>query len=154
METQDNEFAAEIAAAANQQFYGLTLDGKIIVLPEAPYANVAIRLHAEQCAAAGEEQPAMSMLFNTHQYRSIMSAVDAELNDLDGDTHVPSYLIIPFHTQLAVFPHYSVDTDEEAEEFFKGYPMESVGPFKLTDIKANWPAVIDPEPVVVEVAAE
>lgn len=154
METNDNEFAQEIASAANQQFYGLTQDGSIIVLPQAPYANVALRLHAGECESKNEDQPEMSLVFNDFQYRSLLSAVDAELNDLDGDTLIPTYFIIPFATQLAVFPHPSVDTDDEAAEFLDGYPMESVGPFKLTDVRDNWPKVTDPTPVQIEAPSE
>lgn len=139
METTNHENAQGAIAPALEQFYGLTLDGKIIVLPPAPYANVALRMHAQKCEAEGVESPAIPMVFNTHEYRTILSSVDAELNDLDGDTFVPSYLIIPYANQLPVFPHHSVDTDSEAQEFLKGYPMESIGPFKLTDVRDNWP---------------
>jgi hypothetical protein len=154
MDNHDNEFAQEISSAPKQQFYGLTLEGEIIALPEAPYANVALRLHAEACEGEGKTQPHMTMVFNLHQYRTILSAVDAELNDLDGDTFVPTYLIIPFANQLPVFPHHSVDTDEEAKEFIDGYAMEAVGPFKLTDVRDNWPKTVDPAPVIVEASAE
>lgn len=148
METQsENEFAAEIAAAPKVQFYGLTQEGGIVMLPLAPYASTALHLYNRQCAEDALKPANFPMIFNDHQYRAVLSAVEAELNDVDGDTLIPTYVVFPFDTLLPVFPHASVDTDEEVQEFIQGYVLEVAGPVKLEDIRANWPKPADAEPV-------
>lgn len=136
------------------QFYGLSEDGKITLLPPSEYASAALKAQQQEMAAKGEPAPRYTMILNQHQYSSILSAVDAELEDLDGDTLIPTYFIIPFSTQLAVFAHASVDTDEEAAEFIQGYPVVSAGPFKLADVKASWPAATDAEVLEAETEAD
>lgn len=122
-------------------FYGLTVDNKIIVLPEAEYPSTALHKFNNEREQAGESAQEFALVFNDFQYRALLSQVDAELNDVDGDGMIPSYLIIPLESLTAVFSHPSVDTDEEAAEFLANYPMLSVGPIKLADVRDTWPKV-------------
>ncbi len=132
--------------ATPQQFYGLTAEGEIIVLPKAEYAAGAIRQYMEEHK---EQAKRLDLTFTEHEYRGITSAIDAELNDVDGDTLIPTYFIIPYHTLHAVFPHPSVDTIDEVLEWLGNWReqssnngerlIEQVGPIMLSYAKANWP---------------
>ncbi|WJJ55092.1 hypothetical protein [Xanthomonas phage RTH11] len=138
--------------AVNQQFFGISADGQILWLPEAAYPSDALRIYQ-----ANDEKPLrIEMVLDANQYDIIRSAVDAELNDVDGDTLIPTYFVIPFHTQHAVFPHPSVDTEEEVKEWLENWIAQHssedrhvavLGPFKLDDVKANWPVVQGSSPV-------
>lgn len=147
METQSAEIKQEMTSASNQQFYGLTDDSRIILLPLASYPVTALRLYIAACAEKEETPANIPLMFNVHQYRSVLSAVDAELNDVDGDGMIPTYMVVPYSSQQAVFPHPSVDTSEEALEFIASFPIEVVGPIELTVVRDTWPKVDEPVPV-------
>lgn len=151
MENEQNTPAPD-DGAVNQQFFGITSCGQICWLPEAAYPSDALRIYQ-----ANDEKPLrIEMVLDANQYDIIRSAVDAELNDVDGDTLIPTYFVIPFHTQHAVFPHPSIDTEEEVQEWLTNWIathgseerlVSVIGPFKLDYVKANWPVVQGSSPV-------
>lgn len=124
------------------QFYGLTDQGKIVLLPKAEYSSTALSRYQDE---GGTER--LDLILTEQQYRVILSHVDAELNDLDGDGLVPVYMVISFVTQLPMFPHASVDTDEELKEFIDSHDYQLSAGVKLTDVRDTWPQLED-EPVV------
>lgn len=136
------------APSADQQYFALTAEGSILILPPAEYASGALHKYRAECEAAGRETPNFPMIFNEHQYRSVLSAVAAELSDVDGNDLVPKYVVFPYSSQQAVFPHSSVDTEEEIAEFIATYPLEVAGPVLLSVVQDNWPQL--PEPAVPE----
>lgn len=138
MENEVSAAPVEETAVA-QPFYGLTNDHRIIELGEHEYASAALNQLKHDDEEAGRDTEVLPMVFNDLQYRSILSAVAAELTDADGDGQVPTYLVVPYSTQQAVFPHPSVNTDEEAAEFVAEYPLEIVGPIKLATVRDSWP---------------
>ncbi len=125
--------------SVEQSFYGMTLDGEIVQLPKAEYASAALHKARAELEAEGKELPELVVIFNEFEYAAALSAVDAELNDVDGDGMIPTYAVFPFDNLRPVFPHPSVDTDEEAAEFVEGYPLTVAGPVKLTQIRDHWP---------------
>lgn len=124
------------------QFYGLTDQGKIVLLPKAEYSSTALSRYQDE---GGTES--LALIFTEQQYRVILSHVEAELNDLDGDGLIPTYMVVSFVTQLPIFPHASVDTEEELLEFINSHDYQLSGGVKLTDIRDTWPQLED-EPVV------
>lgn len=136
----DTEVTNDLNEPGEIQFYGLTKDGQIVVLPKATYSAGAIRQYLEE---QGENALHLELTFSETDYAYMTSAIDAELNDLDGDTLIPTYFVLPYHTLQPLFPHPSVDTDEEFVEWLDNWKTQTgglaVGPFKLADAKANWP---------------
>lgn len=131
--------AASEEAATTQNFFGLTNDQQIIELGAHEYASTALTQLKHDSDEAGREVPELPMVFNDLQYRSILSAVAAELNDADGDGQIPTYFVVPYSSQQAVFAHPSVDSADEVAEFISNYPLEVVGPIKLSTVRDNWP---------------
>lgn len=150
MEIEQNT-AAPDDGAVDQQFYGITKDGLICHLPEAPYASDAIRYYQEH-----DEKPLrLELVLNQNQYDQVITAIKAELDDVDGDTLIPTYFIIPFHTLQPVFAHPSVDTEAEVAEWVTNFikvpegedsVIQILGPFTLEHTKTNWPPASGEEP--------
>lgn len=124
------------------QFYGLTDTGKIVLLPKAEYSSTALTLYND-----GDGTELFDLILTEQQYRVILSHVDSELNDIDGDGLVPTYMVVSFITQLPIFPHASVDTPEELQKFIDSHSYRLSAGVKLTDVRDTWPRLED-EPVV------
>jgi len=143
MEIEQNT-PAPSDGATDQQFYGIDKSGMVHLLPLAPYASDALRAYA-----TNEANPVrMELVLNQHQYDGIYSAIEAELNDVDGDTLIPTYFAIPYHTLHAVFPHPSIDTQAEVDEWVANFIkvpegedrlIQVLGPFTLSHAKQHWP---------------
>ncbi len=127
----------------DNQFYGLTEAGEIVLLPKAEYNSAALQAYQESCKQAGQPPQALQVLLSEHQYRVIYSHVLAELEDQDGDGLVPHFLCIALTNELPVFPHASVDTAEELEEFRQTYPVPLSSGIPLRAIKDSWPIPAD-----------
>lgn len=123
----------------DNQFYGLTEAGEIVLLPRAEYSSAALQAYQESCKQTGQSPQVLQVLLSEHQYRVIYSHAVAEIEDHDGDGLVPHYLCIALPTELPVFPHASVDTAEELEEFRQGYPVPLSTGVPLSFIKDSWP---------------
>lgn len=123
----------------DQQYYGLTEAGEIVLLPKAEYSSSALLAFIREHEQAGKTAPTLQLILSEEAYQVVYSHLEAELEDRDGDGQVPHYLCLAHTTQLPVFPHPSVDTEEELQEFFKNYPTALTTGVRLTDAKAKWP---------------
>ncbi|QVD49334.1 hypothetical protein LUCX_264 [Xanthomonas phage vB_XciM_LucasX] len=126
----------------SNKFYGLVSEDFSIIEMEGEYSSTALHNYEHAAKDAGVEPKDLILIFSEFEYTRILSSVEAELTDADGDGLIPVYVGVAFSTQLPVFPHASVDTEEEAAEFKANFPDELAGPFKIELTKA-WPRPVE-----------
>lgn len=124
----------------DQHFYGLTQDGQIVTLPKHEYSSGALNALREEHEKSGTPMPELQMIFGEQVYRVIYSHMEVELDDIDGDGQVPHYMCVSFATQLPIFPHPSVDTEEGLEAFRSAHPVPLTNGIVLSEAKSAWPA--------------
>lgn len=124
------------------QFYGVQArSGRLVSLPKAEWSSAALIAYQGDCERQGALPEEFDLVLTEDEYRVIRSHVQAEIEDKDGDGLVPTFFTIQYETHLPVFPHPSVQSEEDMVDFVEGHSIPLTHGIRLSQVAEQWPEV-------------